>query len=66
MSAPKRKPRVTVPSTHPNQIMIAGSVPVSLGERLTWAAQQPMQPKQAQRQLDIGFWDQMRAQLELF
>jgi hypothetical protein len=49
-----------------NQMMIAGVEPVSLGERLTWAAQQPMQPKRAQRPLDIGFWDPMRAQLEMF
>jgi len=46
--------------------MIEGVNPVSLGERLTWAAQQPMQPKRAQRPLDIGFWDPMRRQLELF
>jgi hypothetical protein len=50
----------------PNQMMIAGVNPVSLGERLTWAAKQPMQPKRTQRPLDIGFWDPMRRQLELF
>lgn len=50
----------------PNQLMISGVRPVSLGERLNWAAQQPMQPKRAQRSLDIGFWNPMRDQLELF
>lgn len=49
-----------------DQMMIAGVQPVTLGERLTWAAQQPMQPKRAQRPLDIGFWDPMRNQLEMF
>ena len=46
-------------------MMIAGVQPVSLGDRLTWAAQQPMQPKRAQRPLDVGFWDPMRNQLEM-
>lgn len=50
----------------PDQMMIAGVQPVSLGERLTWAAQQPMQPKRGQRPLDIGFWDPMRNQMEMF
>lgn len=50
----------------PNQMMIAGVEPVGLAERLTWAAQQPLQPKRAQRPLDIGFWDPMRDQLEMF
>ena len=54
------------PLGHPDQMMIAGVQPVSLGERLTWAAQQPMQPKRAQRPLDVGFWDPMRDQLEMF
>jgi hypothetical protein len=49
----------------PDQIVIAGVQPVSLGEPLTWTAQQPMQPKRAQRPLDVGFWDPMRNQLEL-
>lgn len=49
-----------------DQIMIMGIEPISLGEQLTWAAQQPMQPKRTQRPLDIGFWDPMRRQLELF
>jgi hypothetical protein len=64
MSARKRE-RIAV-ADDPNQMMIEGVKPVSLGERLTWAAQQPMQPKRAQRPLDIGFWDPMRNQLEMF
>jgi hypothetical protein len=54
------------PLGDPDQMMIAGVQPVSLGERLAWAAQQPMQPKRAQRPLDVGFWDPIRDQLEMF
>lgn len=53
-------------ASDPDQMMIAGVQPVSLGERLTWAAQLPIQPKKTQRPLDIGFWNPMRDQLEMF
>jgi hypothetical protein len=46
--------------------MLTGVAPVSMGERLGWLANQPMQPKRVQRALDIGFWDPMRNQLEMF
>jgi hypothetical protein len=46
-----------------DQMMIAVVQPVRLRERLSWAAQQPIR---AQRPLDIGFWDPMRNQLEMF
>jgi hypothetical protein len=62
----KRIRRPAIALSDPDQMMIAGVEPVSLGERLTLAAQQPMQPKRAQRPLDIGFWNPMRNQLELF
>ena len=62
----KRKGVSAVAASEADQMMITGVKPVSLGERLTWAAQQPMQPKRAQRPLDIGFWDPMRNQLEMF
>jgi hypothetical protein len=52
--------------TDPAQLMIAGVQPVSMGERLSWQAQQPMQPKRQQRPLDIGFWNPIRNQLEMF
>lgn len=59
-----RKPDV---HTHdPDQIMIPGVSPVGLGERLGWLAAQPMEPRREQRPLDIGFWDPMRNQLEMF
>lgn len=58
--------RERVAMSDSNQMMIAGVQPVSLGERLSWAAQQPIQFKRAQRPLDIGFWDPMRDQLEMF
>lgn len=40
--------------------------PVSLGERLQFQAGLPMQPRRGRKALDIGFWDPMRDQLELF
>lgn len=62
----KRKGSSRVAASDPDQMMMAGVKPVSLGERLTWAAQQPMRPKRAQRPLDVGFWDPMRNQLWMF
>jgi hypothetical protein len=52
--------------TDPAQLMIAGVQPVSMGEQLGWLANQPMQPRRAQRPLDIGFWNPKRNQLEMF
>ncbi len=43
-----------------------GVAPASMGERLGWLANQPMQPRRAQRPLDIGFWHPMRGQIEMF
>ncbi len=63
MSARKRE---RIAQSDPSQMMISGVKPVSLGERVSWAAQQPMQPKATQRPLDIGFWNPMRDQLEMF
>ncbi len=62
----KRKPLPAISPAAPDQIMIAGIVPVSMGERLGWLAAQPMQPRREQRPLDIGFWDPMRDQIEMF
>ncbi|NCO47687.1 MAG: hypothetical protein GW887_01335 [Sphingomonadales bacterium] len=64
MAKCKPLPQITPPD--PDQIMMAGVAPVSMGERLGWFANQPMQPKRAQCALDIGFWDPMRNQLEMF
>ena len=60
------KPWVQVAAADPDQIMMAGVTPVSMGERLGWLAEQPMQPRCEQRPLDIGFWNPMRNQLEMF
>jgi hypothetical protein len=57
-------PQITPPN--PDQIMMAGVAPVSTGERLRWLANQPMQPRRAQRPLDIRFWNPMRDQIEMF
>ena len=62
----KRKDLPTVATTDPDQIMMAGVAPVSMGERLGWLAAQPMQPRREQRPLDVGFWDPMRNQIEMF
>ena len=64
MAKRKTLPQITPPD--PDQIMLAGISPVSMGERLGWLANQPMQPRHAQRPLDIGFWNPMRSQLEMF
>ena len=64
MAKRKAFPQITPPDSA--QMMIAGVAPVSLGKRLGWLANQPMQPRRAQRPLDIGFWDPMRDQLEMF
>ena len=62
----KRKDLPTIAAPDPDQIMMAGVAPVSMGERLGWLAAQPMQPRREQRPLDIGFWNPMRDQLEMF
>ena len=64
MTKRKTLPQITPPDS--DQIMMAGVAPVSMGERLGWLADQPMQPRRAQRPLDIGFWNPMRNQLEMF
>ena len=62
----KRKQSVRIAEPNPNQITMPGVQPVSFGERLQFQAGLPMQPRRGQKPLDIGFWDPMRNQLELF
>lgn len=62
----RRKQPVRVGEPDPAQIDMPGVKPVSLGERLQWEAQLPMQPRRAQKPLDIGIWDAMRDQFEMF
>ena len=64
MTKRKTLPHITPPD--PAQIMMAGVAPVSMGERLGWLANQPMQARRQQRPLDIGFWNPMRDQIEMF
>jgi hypothetical protein len=64
MTKCKALKQITPPD--PAQIMMAGVAPVSMGERLGWLANLPMQPRREQRPLDIGFWNPMRNQLEMF
>ena len=47
--AMKRKdlPEITQPD--PDQMMLGGVAPVSMGERLGWLAEQPMQPRRGIR-----------------
>lgn len=51
---------------NPAQATIDGVDPVNLRERMEWYGKQPLQPCRAQRPLDIGFWNPMRDQTELF
>jgi hypothetical protein len=62
----KRKLAVRLEGADPAQIHMPGVGPVSLGERLNWQAQLPVQPRRTQKPLDIGFRDPMRDQLEMF
>lgn len=62
----RRKQPVRVAEPDPSQITMPGVQPVSLGERLQFQAGLPMLPRRGQKPLDIGFWDPMRDQLELF
>jgi hypothetical protein len=62
----KQKLVVRLEGADPAQIIMPGVRPVSLGERLNWQAKLPMQPRRVQKPLDIGFWDPMRDQLEMF
>ena len=62
----KRKTLPQITSPDPAQIMMAGVASVSMGERLGWLVNQPMQPRRQQRPLDIGFWNPMRDQIEMF
>jgi hypothetical protein len=62
----KRKTLPQITPSDPAQIMMAGVAPVGMGERLGSLANQPMQPRRQQRPLDIGFWNPMRDQIEMF
>ena len=62
----KRRAVLRLEGTDPAQMVMPDVRPVSLAERLSWQAQLPMQPRRAQKPLDIGFWDPMRDQLEMF
>lgn len=62
----KRKDPPQIVAPDPDQIVMDGVAPVSMGERLGWLAAQPMQPRREQRPLDIGFWNPMRDQIEMF
>lgn len=50
----------------PAQVVMDGVEPVSLRERLEWIGGQPLQPTREQKPLDIGFWNPMRDQIEMF
>ena len=62
----KLKSVVRLDGADPAQIIMPGVRPVSLCERLNWQAQLPMQPRRVQKPLDIGLWDPMQDQLEMF
>ncbi|RKF23440.1 hypothetical protein D6851_02950 [Altericroceibacterium spongiae] len=62
----RRKKPVHIAEPDPNQITMPGVRPVSLAERLQCRADTPMLPRRMQKPMDIGFWDPMRDQLEMF
>lgn len=64
MTRRKQAGRAVAPK--PSQITMPGVQPVTLGERLQFQAGLPMQARRGHKPLDIGFWDPMRDQLELF
>lgn len=66
MSAAATKRAACVIAPDPKQAMFSGVAPVTIGERLGWLAEQPLRAQRPQRTLDIGFWDPMRNQLEMF
>ena len=61
-----RKSSVCIAGPDPDQITIPGVRPITLGEKLQCRADMPMLPRRNQKPLDIGFWDPMRDQLDLF
>ena len=48
------------------QCLVPGVQPVTMGQRLAIVAAMPLRPKRDQRPLDIGFWNPMRNQIEMF
>lgn len=62
----KHKEPVRIAEPDPNQITIPGVRPATLAERLQCRADMPMLPHRVQKPMDIGFWDPMRDQLEMF
>lgn len=49
-----------------DQIIMPIMQPIRLVERLEFLAMQPMQPRREQRPLDVGFWNPLRNQIEMF
>ncbi len=62
----KRRPPTCIAGPDPDQITMPGVRLVSLDERLQCRAHMPMLPRRVQKPLNIGFWDPMRDQLEMF
>jgi hypothetical protein len=62
----RRKQAARDAAPEPSQITMPGVQPVTPSERLQFQAGLPMQARRTQKPLDIGFWDPMRDQLELF
>lgn len=62
----KRKPKLQIAIPDLAQAIMPCVQPVRLVERLNWQAGLPMRPRKPQKPLDIGFWDPMREQLDLF
>lgn len=54
------------PSEAGEQYLVTGVQPVTMRQRLELVMIQPLLPKREQRPLDVGFWNPMRNQFDLF
>lgn len=64
LSKKERLAELKTKSVDDDQAVIDGVRPISLGERLSWMASEPLEPSKTQKPLDIGFWDPMRDQMD--
>lgn len=65
-SKKERLAEIAAKQVDDGQTIIDGVAPVSLGERLSWMGDLPIIPAAKQKPLDIGLWNPMRDQMELF
>lgn len=62
----RHKPPASIAGLGPARITMPGMRPATLGEKLQCPADMPTLPRRKQKTFNIGFWDPMRNQLEMF